>query len=129
MPRGDGRVSVRAAAAQLGIARSVVGDWCRRGFRDAAQKAALAPRWIRLTPENLARLDGTLAAHGHGRWRFRETPRQLGRSEADRYQRVREGQPVAYRARVGEHWQSRLSPKDNQPLGGPPTPASIQAPT
>jgi DNA invertase Pin-like site-specific DNA recombinase len=129
MPRGDGRVSVREVAAQLGIARSVVGDWCRRGFLAADQKAALDPRWIRLTAEDLARLDGTLAAQGHGRWRIRETQRQLGLSEADLYQRVREGQLVAYRARIGAHWEWRLSPKDDQPMGGTPTPARIQAPT
>src|SRR5262249_25113967 len=102
-PRGDGRVSVRVVAAQLGSTRSVVGDWCRRGFLAADQKAALDPRWIQLTVADVARLDGTLAAQGYGRWRIREAQRQLGLSEAELYQRVREGQLVAYRARIGEH--------------------------
>jgi DNA invertase Pin-like site-specific DNA recombinase len=128
-PRGDGRVSVRDVAAHLGISPSVVGDWCRRGFLDADQKATLDPRWIRLTAEDLARLDGTLAAQGHGRWRIREAQRQLGLTETDLYQRVRDGQLVAYRARIGEHWEWRLSPHDAQPLGEPPSTASVQAPT
>ncbi|MCL4543921.1 MAG: hypothetical protein M1118_04865, partial [Chloroflexi bacterium] len=36
---------------------------------EAEQKAALDPRWIRLTAGDLARLDGTLTAQGYGRWR------------------------------------------------------------
>ena len=58
--------------------RSVVGRWCRCGFVQAEQKAALDPRWIRLTGEDRARLDGTLAAHGSGQWRLREAQQVPG---------------------------------------------------
>lgn len=126
-PRGDGLVSVGTVAAQLGVARSVVGHWCRCGFLDAEQKAALAPRWIRLTAEDRARLDGTLAAKGHGRWRIREAQRAFGLSEDDLYQRVREGKLIAYRARVGEHWEWRVSPIDRPLRESSPQPASVHA--
>jgi DNA invertase Pin-like site-specific DNA recombinase len=113
-PRGDGLVPAGTVAAQLGVARSVVGRWCRCGFLHAEQKAALDPRWVRLTAEDLARLDGTLAARGHGRWRLREAQRALGLSEDDLYRRLREGELIAYRARVGEHWEWRVSPADRR---------------
>lgn len=126
-PRGDGLVPVATVATQLGVARSVVGSWCRCGFLAAEQKAALDPRWIRLTADDLARLDGTLAAQGHGRWRLREAQHALGLSEEDLYQRVREGKLVAYRARVGEHWEWRVSPSDQQQREAPPQPVGVHA--
>lgn len=112
-PRGDGRVAVGTVAARLGVARSAVGHWCRRGFVNAEQQRALGPRWIQLTATDWARLDGTLAAQGHGRWRVREAQRQYGVSEEEIYAHVRAGTLMAYRARVGDHWEWRLSPRDD----------------
>lgn len=107
-PRGDGLVCVRAVATQLGVARSVISDWCRYGFLAAEQKAARDPRWIRLTAEEVARLDGTLAAAGYGRWRLREAQRVLGLSAAALYQRLQAGELKAYRARIADHWEWRV---------------------
>lgn len=109
-PRGDGLVPAGAIAAHLGVARSVVGQWCRWGFLRAEQKAALDPRWIRWTAEDRARLDGTLAAHGYGQWRIREAQQVLGLSAEAVYAQVRAGQLGAYRAHVGAHWEWRVSP-------------------
>ena len=126
-PRGDGRVSVATVAARLGVARSVVGRWCHCGFLDAEQKATLDPRWIRLTANDLARLDGTLAGQGHGRWRLREAPRALGLSEEALYQQLRDGTLIAYRAHIGDHWEWRVSCADDSPLPSPPRPAGLHA--
>jgi DNA invertase Pin-like site-specific DNA recombinase len=126
-PRGDGLVPVAMVATRLGVARSVVGYWCRCGFLNAEQKAALDPRWIRLTAEDLARLDGTLAAQGYGRWRLRDAQRALGLSEAALSQRVRDGKLIACRARVGEHWEWRLGPADQPQRGSPPQPVAPHA--
>jgi DNA invertase Pin-like site-specific DNA recombinase len=126
-PRGDGLVSVGAVAAQLGVARSVVGRWCQHGFLDAEQKAALDPRWIRLTAEDLARLDGTRAAKGYGRWRLREAQHELGLSEEELYQHIREGKLIACRARVGDHWEWWVSPTTPLWRDAPPQSASVHA--
>jgi len=114
-PRGDGLVPVGTVAAQLGVARSVVGQWCRWGFVYAEQKAALNPRWIRLTAEDRARLDGTLAAQGYGQWRLRQVQQVLGLSAEAVYAQVRAGHLLAYRAHVGAHWEWRVSPAE-QPV-------------
>jgi hypothetical protein len=117
-PRGDGLVPVGTVAAQVGVARSVVGQWCRWGFVQAEQKAALDPRWVRLSAQDLARLDGTLAAQGYGRWRIREAQRALDLSAEELYRRVREGRLIAYRAKVGAHWEWRVSPADGESADG-----------
>jgi DNA invertase Pin-like site-specific DNA recombinase len=109
-PRGDGLIPVRVAAAQLGVARSAVGDWCRWGFVSAERKAAHDPFWVRLTEEDRARLDGRLAAEGQGRWRLREAQRVFGLSKEELYQRIRAEEMMVYRARVGDHWEWRVSP-------------------
>jgi DNA invertase Pin-like site-specific DNA recombinase len=126
-PRGDGRVSVATVAAQLGVARSVVGRWCHCGFLDAEQKATLDPRWIRLTADDLARVDGTLAAQGYGRWRIREAQRVLDLTEEALYQQLRDGTLIAYRAHIGNHWEWRVSCADDQPLPSPPRPGRLHA--
>jgi DNA invertase Pin-like site-specific DNA recombinase len=112
-PRGDGLVSVGTVADQVGLARSVVGSWCRWGFLDAVQLSPRGPRWIRLTAEDLARVDGTRAAQGCGRWRLREAQHLLGLSEEEFYQHVREKKLIPYRAHINDHWEWRVSPTDH----------------
>jgi len=126
-PRGAGRVSVATVAAQLGVARSVVGRWCRCGFLDAEQQPTLDPRWIRLPADDLARVAGTLAAQGYGRWRLREAQRALDLSEAALYQQLPDGELLAYRARIGDHWEWRVSCADDQPLPSTPRPGRVHA--
>jgi len=87
------------------------------GFLTVAQHGKLAPLWVRLTGEDRARLDGTLAAQGLGRWRLREARRELGLSTEQLWERARGGELVAYRARVADHWEWRVSPAT--PTGAP----------
>jgi hypothetical protein len=112
---------------QVGISRSVVGSWCRCGFLHAEQKAGLDPRWIRLTEEDRARLDGTRAAQGYGRWRLREAQRLLGLNEEELYQRLRDGELSAYRAHIGDHWEWRVDPADRTQQAVPLHPVGIEA--
>jgi hypothetical protein len=126
-PRGDGLVPVGTVMEQVGISRSVVGYWCRCGFLHAEQKAALDPRWIRLTDEDRARLDGTLAAQGYGRWRLREAQRLLALTEEELYQRVRDGELIAYRAHIGDHWEWRVDRVDQAPHDVPLQATGIHA--
>jgi DNA invertase Pin-like site-specific DNA recombinase len=109
-PRGDGLMSVGAAAARLGVAPSALSHWRKWGFLYAEQRGPGAPLWVRLTPEDLARLDGTLAAQGHGRWRLQEARRALGVSPEQLWGVARRGEVIAYRARVADHWEWRVSP-------------------
>jgi hypothetical protein len=121
-PRGDGLVSVGTAAARLGVAPSALGHWRTWGFLYAEQRGPGAPLWVRLTPEDLARLDGSLAAQGHGRWRLPEARRVLGVTQGQLWELARRGEVIAYRARVAAHWEWRVSPADG---GDPTSPAAL----
>jgi len=108
--RGDGLVPLRAAATTLGVTPSALDHWQRWGFLTVAQHGKLAPLWVRLTEEDQARLDGTLAAQGFGRWRLHEARRVLELSNEQLWERARRGELVAYRAHVADHWEWRVSP-------------------
>jgi hypothetical protein len=108
--RGDGLLPVAMAAAQLGVVPTALPHWRRWGFLHAEQQGPGSPLWVRLTAEDRARLDGTLAAQGYGQWRLREAQQVLGLSAAEVYARARAGELVAYRAHVGAHWEWRISP-------------------
>jgi hypothetical protein len=97
------------------------------GFLHAEQKAPLDPRWIRLTEEELARLDGTRAAQGYGRWRLREARRVFGLSEDELHQRLRDGALIAYRAHIGNHWEWRVDTADQIPQKRANQPVGLQA--
>jgi len=112
-PRGDGLVSLRSAAASLGVSPSALRHWQRWGFLPADQKGADTPVSVRLTPDDIARLDGTAAAQKGGRWRLREAQETLGVSKTQVWEKARRGEVIAYRARVADHWEWRLSPAED----------------
>jgi DNA-binding transcriptional MerR regulator len=105
-------VSVGVAAARLGVAPSALSHWRTWGFLHAEQRGPGAPLWVRLTLEDIARLDGTLAGQGHGRWRLHEARRVLGVTHEQLWEKARQGEVIAYRARVADHWEWRVSPAD-----------------
>ena len=109
-PRGDGLVPLAVAAARLGVVPTALAEWGRLGFLHMEQQGKAAPLWVRLTDDDLARLDGTLAAQGYGRWCVREAQQQLGLSKAQLHAAAQEGSLVAYRIRVAHHWEWRISP-------------------
>ena len=108
--RGDGLVPLRTAAARLGVVPTALAHWWKWGFIQAEQHGDRSPLWVRLTDEDVARLDGTLAARGAGRWRMREAQRVLGLRKEQIWERARQGEVIAYRAYVGAHWEWRISP-------------------
>jgi DNA invertase Pin-like site-specific DNA recombinase len=115
--RGDGLLPVAAAAAQLGVVPTALAHWQRWGFLHAVQQGPGSPLWVRLTAEDRARLDGTLAAQGYGQWRLREAQRVLDLSRDQIYAAARRSDLIAYRARVGGHWEWRLSPAEAPRVG------------
>jgi DNA invertase Pin-like site-specific DNA recombinase len=107
--RGDGLVPVRVAAEMLRVVPSALEHWQKWGFLRWEQRGAGSPVWVRLTAEEIARLDGTLAAQGSGQWRLREAQRVLGVTKEQLWEQARQGEIIAYRARVGDHWEWRVS--------------------
>jgi hypothetical protein len=112
--RGDGLISVRAAAERLGVVPSSFTHWCTWGYVQTEQRGPGSPLWLRLTDEDFARLDGTLGNQGYGRWTLRQAMHALGLTRGEIWERARQGEFIAYRAHVGDHWEWRLSPVDEQ---------------
>ncbi len=54
--RGDGRCSAKAAAKVLNVDVSTIAAWCKSKQLDGVQATAHGPWWVRLTPEDIARL-------------------------------------------------------------------------
>ncbi len=104
--RGDGCMPVALAAERLGISRSLVHVWVGLGALVGEQRVAASKRWVRLTAEDAARLDGQ-----HD-WRCFPTVRQVmrdrGWSRAEVWARVRAGEYVAYRHPTNQRWEWRL---------------------
>ena len=59
--RGDGLINVNAAAARLGVSRSMISDWFLAGLLQGHQRHLGTPLWVRLNDEDLHRLDGSAA--------------------------------------------------------------------
>jgi hypothetical protein len=108
-PRGDGLVPAAVAAARLGVTPGAIQQWAHLGVLRAEQMAPGAPLWVRLTEEDVARLDGTRAAQGDGRWHVLEARRVLGLTDAELWQRLRAGDLVAYRVTTRRRWEWRIS--------------------
>ncbi|MBI2760575.1 MAG: recombinase family protein [Chloroflexi bacterium] len=120
--RGDGLVPARTAAKLLGVEPTALDHWRRWGFLPMEHRGAGSPFWVRLTPADIARLDGTLAAQGYGRWRLREASHALGLTPDQLREQARNGTVIAYRAHVAKHWEWRVSLADETPRSAsPPT--------
>ena len=55
-PRGDGRYSARVVAQLLNVSIGTINNWCRTGKLESVQAVPGSPRWITLTPENIAKI-------------------------------------------------------------------------
>jgi hypothetical protein len=110
--------------SKAGCCARALAHWRKWGFLQVEQKGPDSPCWVRLTAEELARLDGTLASQGGGQWTMREAERALGVCRAEIWERARQGELIGYRARVGGRWEWRISPAGEQPI---PAPAAAAA--
>ncbi len=105
-PRGDGLLPVSLAAERFGVSRSLIHVWIEQGALVSEQRTMQSDCWVRVTAEDVARLDG-----GHDWSQFpsvRHVMQQRGWCRDQAWQAVRAGQYVAYRHRAGQHWEWRL---------------------
>jgi hypothetical protein len=118
--RGDGLVPLRTAAQILGVTPGAPDHRRRWGFRHGEQRGADAPVWGRLTTAAVARLAGTVAAQGRGQGRLRRAQAILGLTPEELREQARRDELIAYRARVADHGEWRMSPAKTE-RGPPPT--------
>jgi len=106
MVRGDGLLPVGLAAERLRVSSSLIHVWIQQGVVVSEQRTAQSYRWVRLTQDDLARLDGQ---HDWSHFpSVREMMRRRGLSREAAWALVRSGKHVAYRHATGQRWEWRL---------------------
>lgn len=105
-PRGDGLISVKAAAKLLNVATATIHLWAQRGVLHFDQRVRVSKRWVRVADHDLTRLNGSLQCEQLPTFADIMQQQQLTREEV--WAQVREGHYVAYRVKRGKNWQWRL---------------------
>jgi len=105
-PRGDGLLSVTAAAHQLTIRPNTILVWARQGIVASEHKPGLCPIWVRLTPDDVARL--TQVTPPANSLRIHQACQVLHLSEAQLWAEIKTGRYTVYRVRQNKHWEFRI---------------------
>ena len=114
-PRGDGLVKSGEAARRLGVNLSMISTWFRQGLIAGHQRIPGGWLWVRLTPEDLSRLDGSAA------WQpemipWVDAPTILGMTDGQLRDTIRSGRLTAYRLRYQGAWRWYVLPAQTNPL-------------
>ena len=104
--RGDGLVSAKTAAQMLHISPSLVQYWVTHGVLVCDQRVAASKLWVRLTAEDLTRLDGSY--DGRPLPTIREVMQRGQMTRDEVWAMVRAGKYLAYRIARGHTWEWRL---------------------
>ena len=105
--RGDGLVSVSAAARLLSVSRATIDGWIRYGVLFAQQMPGRNPYWLRVSPEDIARL--TAQSSEPGFERLRSATKTLRLTEAQLWEEVRIGQRAIRRMWRDQHWEWQVA--------------------
>ena len=106
-PRGDGLVSVHTAAKQFETSCSTILNWARRGLLYSERKAGICPLWVRVLPEDVARL--TQRTVPPRSLSIRQACQTLHVTEAELWATVKAGHYTGYRVRRHQHWEFRIT--------------------
>jgi DNA invertase Pin-like site-specific DNA recombinase len=104
--RGDGLVSTTVAAKMLKITLSLVQYWITHGVLVCDQRVTGSRLWVRMTTEDLKRLDGSFDSGELPT--IKQVMKSTGLTRDEIWKRVREGRYIAYRAARGQSWEWRL---------------------
>lgn len=103
-PRGDGLISTAEAAQRLGVTPSMICDWFRRGLLVGHQRRLGTPLWVRLTEEDIRRLDGSASLEPE-MVPVGEAPVLLGMTVEQMTKEIRKGRLLTYRLSVKNRWR------------------------
>ena len=117
-PRADGLIPAKAAAQRLGVSPSLIHVWVGHGVLDHDQRRSSSKVWVRLSEDDLARLNGS-SALGPDLPSLEQVMRGEGISRDAVWNRVRHGEYRAFRVAHGRCWAWHL-----QHLTVPSRPAS-----
>lgn len=107
-PRGDGLVSIEVAAQQLHTCPNTIRLWAHMGILYNEHKPGICPVWVRITPEDVFRLNQTVPPPES--MRIRQACQELQISQDQFWELVRLGRYAVYRVQEGKHWEFWVSP-------------------
>jgi DNA invertase Pin-like site-specific DNA recombinase len=108
-PRGDGLISAAQAARELGGNPSMIADWFRRGWLVGHQPRPGTPLWVRLTPQDRQRLDGS-ACLTPDMTPLAQATALLQLSSEQLREEIRAGRLLAYRLLIKNRWRWFVRP-------------------
>jgi DNA invertase Pin-like site-specific DNA recombinase len=103
-PRGDGLIAAPEAAERLGVSSSMVSYWFRRGLIVGVQRKRGSDVWVRLTEEDVPRLDGSMSLQPD-MVEIHEAARLLGTPFEQVTEEIRAQRLISYRLLVNNRWQ------------------------
>jgi hypothetical protein len=105
--RGDGLIPASAAARRLGISPSLIHVWVGHGVLDHDQHRPSSKVWVRLSEDDLARLDGS-SALGPDLPSLEQVMRRERLTRDAVWEHVRQGECRAFRVAHGQGWAWHL---------------------
>jgi DNA invertase Pin-like site-specific DNA recombinase len=108
-PRGDGLISAAQAARELDVNPSLIADWFRRGWLLGHQPRPGTPVWVRLSPQDRQRLDGS-AALTPDMIPLAQAPTVLHLSPQQLRHQIQTGRLLAYRLLIKNRWRWFVQP-------------------
>lgn len=106
-PRGDGLISAQAAAQYLHTCPNTILLWARKGILYNEHKAGLNPVWVRVTPEDIARLNQPVAPENS--LSIRQASKKLQISPTHFWEQVQLGRYTVYRVHKGKQYEFRVN--------------------
>jgi len=105
-PRGDGLISLKAAAQRFDAHPNTILLWARKGILYSEHKPGMCPIWVRVTPDDFARLNQVMAPADS--LRIRQACKVLRLSEAQLWDQVKAGRYTVCRVQQHQHWEFRI---------------------
>lgn len=112
-PRGDGLIAALEAARRLGISSSMVAYWFRLGLIEGHQRKRQAAVWVRLTKDDIPRLDGSTLLQPN-MVPVKEAPAVLGITDERMREEIRAGQLLTYRLLIKNRWKWHVQIPEEQ---------------
>jgi hypothetical protein len=103
-PRGDGLIAAPEAAERLGVSQSMIPLWFRQGFLVGHQRKPHATIWVRLTEDDIKRLDGSASLRSDMA-EIGEAAELLGVTAEQVREQIRAQELVHYRLFVKNRWR------------------------
>lgn len=114
-PRGDGLIKSSEVARRLGVHISMISQWFRQGLISGRQRKPEGWLWVRLTDEDLRRLDGSTP------WQpemilLTDAPQKLGATPEQIRAMLIADQLTAFRIHFQDAWRWFLLPTSPNPI-------------